>query len=312
MIKWTKKNRWLYWVLVVASLLVVFLCSLWKSRVEEGFEQNYIDPSTIAPTNSAIPNIIWTFWDDMEMPPFVEKCIGSWQKFNPDYTIIVLNRKNVREYLPEIDLMSIPGTNDMVQRFADFVRAHALAKYGGFWFDASIICQGSNQWMHDIQNETGAEYIGYYTDRHTLPEYRKTSPIIENWCFACIPQSQFVQDWRDEFMRLTTFESPLKYVEDLQANNVNLQNLPYVDYLTMHCSAQKVLQRPGANYKMHYLKAEDTAFRLMVDDAGVWSDEHAVKSVLEKKFTDQPLLKLIGDIRRRIIAETDDYDSLFI
>jgi len=34
--------------------------------------------------------------------------------------------------------------------------------------------------------------------------------------------------------------------------------------------------------------------------------------VLEKKFTDQPLLKLIGDIRRRIIAETDDYDSLFI
>ncbi len=308
------------------KLLCYILCGLlfvsiflwvvfeWKLN-QEGFETNIDHLSIDWTIESQIPNIIWTFWDG-DIPPFVKRCIQSWKQHNPNYKIIVLNKTNISEYLPDVDFHHMRAANDSAQRYSDYIRTHVLARYGGFWFDASIICRRSNQWLHTIQNETGVEFIGYYINRFTSPEYVKSSPIIESWCFACIPGSTFVQDWRDEFMKLNDHKDAKQYVDNVVKSGVNLQNLQYIEYLAIHVAAQKVVQHNPDKYKLHLLKAEDTAFKHMVDDNGTWDDGNATNRILEKRHTDQPLLKLVGFVRTGVIDECAkrniDIETLFM
>jgi hypothetical protein len=121
-----------------------------------------------------------------------------------------------------------------------------------------------------------------------------------------------MSDWRDEFMRLTTFDNPTQYVTNVKEAGVHLQKIDNPEYLTMHVSAQKVLQTSQKKYQMHLFCAEDTAFKHMVNDAGIWDDDGATKRILDKTHSDQPLLKLIGYIRNRVIQSTDNYDSIFV
>lgn len=308
-----KRNRPLFIAVVFCLVAIIFAGALWNSRITkphilvEGMEGN------ASSSPSDIPTTIWTFWDDIKMPVFVEKCIQSWTKFNPDHTVIVLNRSNVSTYLPDIDLEKIHGTNDNVQRFSDFVRIHILSTYGGFWFDASIICQAPITYIHDIQKQTGAEYIGFYIDKFTLPEYKSKSPVIENWCFGCVPNSTFMKDWRDEFTNLTKVNTPSTYVQSVRDQGVNLQNIDGVEYLAMHVAAQKILQTsPPNKYKLHLIRAEDTAFAHMVNDEGHWDDGAAHTRIIQKKRTNQPLLKIVGYVRNRILNEVQEYDNLFL
>lgn len=181
------------WAIIGVVIFAIIIFNYYTQK-KEGFE-----------SDNKIPNIIWTFWDG-DLPPLVKACIESWKRHNPEYKIIVLNKQNVQEYLPEPDLSKMRHVNDFVQRYSDFVRIHILAKHGGIWLDSSVICQKPLSWIHDIQHETGAEYIGYFTDSMTSPEYREKSPVIENWAFACTPDCQFTKDWRDQMASFTKYE----------------------------------------------------------------------------------------------------------
>jgi len=308
--------RWAFLVMVLV-LLYSLGCMIERNLITnyyEGFYLNDVDTpidslSEQWTTESQIPNMIWTFWDG-EMSPFVTRCIQSWKDYNPGYKVIVLNKQTLGTYLPEVDFSKIRAANDFVQRYSDYVRIYVLSKYGGFWFDASIICQKSNQWIHEIQRKTNAEFIGFYIDLFTLSDYRKTSPILENWCFACVPRSIFVQDWLDEFMRLNDHENAKQYIDAVVSSGVNLQNLDHIEYLVMHVSAQKVLQsNPPNKYRLHFIRAEDTAFRHLVNDEGGWDgDENGARRILEKTHSDQPLLKLIAPIRKQVEDECAKQD----
>ena len=312
-----------YWNKIIIGCIFFIILILWllfEYKLNNIYQENYTNRINFLTNEwtleSQIPNIIWTFWDG-DVSPFVSRCIQSWKHHNPNYKIIVLNKENIGDYLPEVDFTKIRAANDFIQRYSDYVRIHVLSKYGGFWFDASIICQASNQWIHDIQNKTGSEYIGYYIDRATIPEYVKSSPIIENWCFACIPGSIFVKDWLDEFMKLNHYENTKQYVDAVLETGVNPQKIDSLEYLTMHLSAQKILQNNPNKYKLYLLRAEDTAFRHLVNDNSDWDgDENGARRILEKTHPDQPLLKLIGMIRDQVIDECAkqniDIETLFI
>lgn len=316
-----KHGIWTKCIVVSAFFIIFLVWFIFEWKLNNIYRESYTNQSNHLTDEwtmeSQIPNIIWTFWDDSEIPPFIVRCIQSWKEYNLNYKIIVLNKTNLGNYIPEIDFTKIRAANDFIQRYSDYARIHVLSKYGGFWFDASIICQASNRWIHDIQNETGAEYIGYYIDQATIPEYVNMSPVVENWCFACIPGSVFIQDWLNEFMVLNNYENAKQYVDAVLESGVNPQKIDQPEYLTMHLSAQKILQNNPNKYKLHLLRAEDTAFRHLVDDHGNWDgDDNGARRIIEKTHSDQPLLKLIGLTRNQVIDQCNekniDIDSLFI
>jgi hypothetical protein len=268
-----------------------------------------------------IPKKIWTFWDNDNIPEIVQKCINTWKKYNPTYEITVLTKSTLFKYLPDVDFSKIKHIENSPEKYSDMVRLHILAKYGGIWSDASIICLKSyDSWIPDKQSVSNAEFIGFYIDSFTLPEFKENSPVIENWFFACSKGSKMVNDWLKEFLRISEYDTVEKYVDAVKAEGVNIQNISSPTYLSMHVACQKILQK-GANkpYKFSVLKAEDTAFKYLTQNE--WDSKRAIQNILDCKddskkekencnFLDSPIIKMRGLERKEM--EKMDYSRVFL
>ena len=272
-------------------------------------------------SKEGIPRIVWAYWDG-DVPPLVAKCIESWKKHNPTYKIIVLNKGNLSMYLPQVDFASMKHVNDSVQRFSDFVRVHVLAEHGGIWIDASTICQAPLDWIQQIQHEKDVEFVGYFTDNMTLPKWRETSPAIENWAMACIPQSPFMQDWRDEMMKIPTYNNIKDYSRHvIRDEGIDPQNIPGqpddIEYFAMHLAVQRVLQPHPTKYRLHLQCAEETALRYLCDAGSndivrtEESEKRFARRLINREFPHEPLLKLPGFMRDRVEQLTDDFEFIF-
>jgi len=289
-------NKWLL-ILAIIILIVFMIYFFSRSTIFEGMTNNKKDE---------IPKKIWTFWDSPEVPDIVNQCIDTLREFNPDYDIVILNKTNISNYIPGVDFSKMKHINETPQRFSDMVRLHILSKEGGFWVDATIICQKPFEWIQEIQRNTGSEFVGYYINLFTLPHFLDTSPVVENWFFGCIKDSTFVKDWLNEFSTIVNYNTVEEYV-DLQKTQIDFQNIDGPYYLSMHVAAQKILQTNVNKYKLHLLKADDTAFKYLVDNH--WDGYKAIQQLLHKKYIDQPIIKLRGGERN--IIKSLDYQPYF-
>jgi hypothetical protein len=304
------KNKNILLIILLILIICLFNYVTYKP-VLESFE------------SSTIPKKIWAFWDNDIIPDIVQKCINTWKKFNPDYEINIVNKKNLSEYLPDVDFYKIKHIDNSVEKFSDMVRLHLLSKYGGIWSDASVIClKPYDSWIPDLREETESEFIGFYIDSFTLPKFKETSPVIENWFFACTPGSIMIKDWLNEFLRISDYNTVQEYVDAVKAEGVNIQNISSPTYLSMHVACQKILQK-GANrpYRFEVLKAEDTAFKYLTQND--WKSEKAIQNILDCKdpdkdnntkescdFLNSPIIKMRGDERRKM--EKMNYSSAFL
>jgi hypothetical protein len=249
-------------ILLLSILLIITV--FFNTNTIESFE------------NYKIPKKIWTFWDG-DSPDIINKCMDTWKKHNPDYEIVLLNKNNVDTYLPDVDFSKMKNIENPAH-YSDMVRIHILAKNGGIWCDASVICLRSFNWINELQNEEQSEFVGFYIDSFAKKEYKEKYPVIENWFFACIKDSQFVCDWRDEYTKITNFDSRRLYIENLKDSNIDFQNIGDNEYLAMHLSAQKVLQS-DKKYKLSLIKAEDDAFKYLTQND--WDSKKAIKNILD-------------------------------
>jgi len=176
----------------IVCILLTFVFMRKQSNTDFQNLIDYNDKHNIDITHyNNIPKIIWTFWDTEYIPELIQKCIRGWQKHNPNYKIIVLNKQNYIHYVNH------PHYNDNHAHFADMIRIHVLAANGGVWVDSSIILNDSlDKWLFPQYGEFSGFYISSFT---TKPEY----PIIENWFFACNKWSKFMKLWRDEYIQFS-------------------------------------------------------------------------------------------------------------
>ena len=244
------------------------------------------------------PKRIWTYWDrEDRIPKTVKMCMRGWAKWTPDYEIVLLTKKNYKGYvtIPN-ELTSHPNFNDMPARFADLVRVWALAEHGGIWIDSSIILKAPlDDWLFPKY----AEFSGFYINGMT-----KTTPVIENWFFACNKGSPFVKKWRDEFSKIAQYSCVEQYVNSRIQMGVDIEKITIPIYLAMHVSAQKVLQLD--QYPMESMilrKAEDGPFRYLVD--AKWDSEKAVRAACLDPSYQTPILKMRG-IERSVVEKGID------
>lgn len=295
-------------------LLIILFIILIGLIIYTFYYNKRIDSFTLS-----IPRKIWTFWDNENIPDVVQKCIYTWKKYNPHYEIVVLNKKNVNNYL-DVDFSKIKHISDSPARYSDMVRLHILSKYGGIWCDASIICMKPyDSWIPDLQSNSDAEFVGFYIDSFTLPEMKESSPVIESWFFACKENSIMVNDWLKEFLRISDYDTVEQYVDSVKGEGVNIQKITSPAYLSIHVACQKVLQKgPNRPYKFALLKAEDTAFKYLTKND--WDSEKSIKNILDCKNDNKevdncdllhtPIIKMRGS--ERIAMDTMDYSKMFL
>lgn len=84
-----------------------------------------------------IPKIIHYCWfGGNELPPYVQKCIQSWQKYCPEYEIIRWDESN-------FDVNLLPYTKEAYDAgkyafVSDVARLYIVKKYGGFYLDTDV------------------------------------------------------------------------------------------------------------------------------------------------------------------------------
>ncbi len=251
-----------------------------------------------------IPKRIWTYWDNEDkVPKTVRMCMNGWKKYNPNYEIILLTRKNYKGYttIPEW-LASHPNCNDSPARFSDLLRCYVLAEHGGVWIDSSILLKGSlDEWLFPKYGE----FSGFYIDSFTTD---KRFPVIESWFLGCNKGSKFMKLWRDEFSELGRYESVEKYVES-RKKIINLQRINDPNYLAIHVACQKVLQ--WDEYPMEGIilrRAEDGPFRYLVDTK--WNSEKALELACVDKSYQGKIMKLRGEERNILEKKINDELSL--
>lgn len=208
------------WV-VLLVFLVVLLCLL----------------STRSNFQSEIPKIIWTYWDDPNVPLLTQKCMANWKRMCPDYDIRLLNKTDVpAEY-----------KNLTPERQSDWLRLDRLKRYGGVWLDATVILTESLDWVQG----SGEVHMFYQEAMAKDPSQR----MYESWFIAAVPNSTFITAVFNEFdFACKMFGNDGdKYIEHLRKNHGNektediLQNIfrGLIAYLTIYVCIQKVLKIDG-------------------------------------------------------------------
>jgi hypothetical protein len=297
-------------LLLIISLIYWYLNNRFETFVNvlDTVEQTMDDETN---TYSEIPNILWFFWDG-EPLAFVDRCIDSWKKYNPNYEIHILNKQNIDNYLPEVKINDLKFASQSMARYSDFVRLNILSKYGGVWIDASSICHRSLNWIHSIQNKYKVDMIGFYLEGFTTPEYKDYSPVIESWFFACTPNSPFVKDWCKEFMRLNDFDTIDQYLEQVKSEGCNFQKIDIPDYLAIHIAAQVILQKNPNTYNICILSAEKGPYKYLVDTN--WDPKLAIQNLnnddTRYNYYQLPFIKLRG-LERLYIPELPSYEGMF-
>jgi hypothetical protein len=91
-----------------------------------------------------IPKIIWSYWNDDTIPPFVKKIMDRRAAVLTGWEFRVLSDSTISKFLPASEFP--PGYNTMRQSHkSDWLRLALLEKYGGCWLDATIIVNSADK-----------------------------------------------------------------------------------------------------------------------------------------------------------------------
>ena len=248
---------------------------------------------------TAIPRILWSYWQGGTPPLLVQRCFDHWRRLHPHFEIRILDERGVLQYLPAIPAV-LDGAS--AAKRADWIRLELLRRHGGIWLDASTILTQPLDWVLEEQARTGADFVGYYLQQYTSAPER---PVVENWFMAAPPGSAFIEDLQREFTQEVIARTGEQYIAHLQAQGLYAQALQRIDmpvYLTMHLALQVILLHSGA-YRLCLARAEDGPFYYHVQ--GRWRRAALKLRLLFMRARGPlpPLIKLRSPDRRRL----DDY-----
>ena len=105
-----------------------------------------------------IPKIIHLCWlSNDEFPKDIKKCIESWERFLPDYEIMLWNRER-------FDINSVIWTKEAFEAkkyafAADYIRLYALYNHGGIYLDSDVLVYKSFDELLSLPYFIGEDYL---------------------------------------------------------------------------------------------------------------------------------------------------------
>ena len=177
-----------------------------------------------------IPKIIHVFWKGNHSE-FVEACIARMRSMHPSWTLHRYSNFDEAEYVNGFDKLQM-------QAKTDWLRMCLIAKYGGMWLDASIICNGAIEESFDIKE---SRVVGF--------ECPIGEGIMESWAFGATPLHPMIIAWKNEFRRAieASFEV-YKQQSGLEEHPI-YEHMPY---LTIHAAYVKIINKFRDKFFMHH------------------------------------------------------------
>lgn len=113
-----------------------------KKRYEKELGNQRIEKISSKETNKTV----WVCWFQGydNAPQIVKTCINSMYKWLNDYEIILIDEKNLFNYVDLPKYVIEKWNKGIISNtlFSDFIRLDILNKYGGIWVDATVLFTG--------------------------------------------------------------------------------------------------------------------------------------------------------------------------
>ena len=134
-------------------------------------KQENVRIQKLIPKQIVSNNVIWVFWFQGEkyMPEIVRICIESVRKHSCGYSVVLLDKDNISDYL-DLPVMKKINHGMTYTNFSDYLRLSLLTAYGGIWIDATMFV------TDDIKKQVGD--FDFYTIKNVreklycISEYR--------------------------------------------------------------------------------------------------------------------------------------------
>ena len=124
-------------------------------------------------------NKIFTFWEPKEnIPAYIQLCLKTWEKFLPEYEIVVLDYSNLDKYLGKNFYDEILYKDFRFHILSDAIRAALLKLYGGIWLDADTIITSSE--VKNFFNISSHELV-FIGEHLAFIKADKKSSILNCW-----------------------------------------------------------------------------------------------------------------------------------
>jgi hypothetical protein len=140
------------------------------------------------------------------MPKRNRLCVKKWRELNPDWEVNVLDRKKIKDYVPEFFDIVRSAPPRRVQAKSDLLRILLLEKFGGVWVDVSVYptCPLSS-FYPSVVNETG--FFAYRFTKKNRPSHWGKKTTVSWFLCADWPNHYLISKWREAFVyRFVTYK----------------------------------------------------------------------------------------------------------
>lgn len=234
-----------------------------------------------------IPKVIWMYWDDVSIPPYISLMIDKIRNDNKDHDLVVLNKNNLVSYIEDLKFSSdkyIPIANK-----SDIIRLELLKRYGGIWIDSSVILTKPISWVHDINKDKKVDLIGYYRDVSTKD---RMYPIVESWFLCSQKNNLFINEWLDVLSPLKEMGAKeyFNMIKSRPDYETILQGIHKPDYLLVYLAQQIAMRK--INFNLFSKRSESSAFLYQENES--WNSSAIARDLCIKKspITLPPVIKL--------------------
>jgi Capsular polysaccharide synthesis protein len=268
----------MWWTIIF--VLVAIVACLVALRMRSGFQ-------------SEIPKIIWSYWDDPNVPLLTQKCMDNWKRMCPDYEVRLLNKTDVPAEYKHLT----------PERQSDWLRLDRIKNYGGVWLDASVFLTESLDWI-----QGSGEALMFYQKAMSNDASQR---MYESWFIASVPNGKFITALFNEFdFACKTFGNDGdKYIEHLRTSYGHeqtediLQNIyrGLIGYLTIYVCIQKVIKIDGLDSKL-VTGIPGESGPILYQTKHRWNHEAVVKDLLGPWPAEgvNKLVKLVREDRKHI------------
>lgn len=253
--------------------------------------------------NIIYPKIIWSYWNGAESP-CAEACQKSWLAYKEDFQIIIINPKNLQDFLPDFPELQ---KNLPVEKISNLVRLMLIERFGGIWMDYSTLITKPLTWIIKELEFTEAEALLFYNNFPDEYKHDISRPIIENGFIAAKPNSKFIKQWRINYQKCIQsddykifFRNNPDY-ENLTSNFVN-KDPSYLSYFVCYIAAQQTMMNPE-KYNLVLLNSQDEYYKVYYRTDPPRSKRKFSEELLLKNYNNHPpsyIIKITGGHRQRI------------
>ncbi len=135
--------------------------------------------------------LIWMYWAQGwdKAPDLVQKCKRSWERLNPEYRVMALDDGSLGNYINLPPEITVDRPDLPIQPISDLIRIGVLAKHGGVWADATLMCaKPLRDWLPEYYSTAFFAFRNPGVDR-----------LFSSWFMACEPKNRLAETLYAEY-----------------------------------------------------------------------------------------------------------------